>query len=353
MASRHLLARQGQGTHHLGARAEGAGPDLHPGGRGGLGPPADRRAHVLGEQLGERSDVAAHHEQAGVEDRDQAGQDLPDRAPRVGHHPDRPGVPVRDERAEPVRVEGAVGHGADGVQQVRQRDHRLQAAAGAAPAEHARRVHLDVAELARGAPVTAEQSPAQHQAGPDAGRQLEVDERAVRAVRPGAGALLAERAEVGVVVHEHLHSEPLPELLAGPSTHPQREDVVGRHRVALLGQGSGHTQHRQAQVVEVVAGLGHHATRQAPRTVEGRLGVRGVVERDGPLGQDPAGHVAHGDPDVGVADVDPEQRPRGRHQAHAVRRPTPAPPRADGLVGFVAYQPRQEEVAARRRDRRG
>ena len=67
-------------------------------------------------------------------------------------------------------------------------------------------------------PIPAEQPPAQHQPGPDPGRELHVDQGVAAGADPGA--LLTERAEVRVVLDHDLHAEPVGELLPGPSSDP-------------------------------------------------------------------------------------------------------------------------------------
>ena len=115
----------------------------------------------------------------------------------LGHGPAE--ARIRALRREPARLAGQRGAGRE----------RLHAAAAGAVALARRAVHLDhhVADLARGAERAPVELAAQDQAAGDAGPERQ-DDRVARA--PGrAGAVLGDRASVGVVVDEHRQAEPL------------------------------------------------------------------------------------------------------------------------------------------------
>lgn len=179
----------------------------------------------------------------------------------------------------------------------------LQAAAVAAAAHRARFVEGDVADLAGRAPGAPVDVPVDHQARADPAGDLDV--RQVLDAPAAAPDELAERPQVGVVVHVHRYAETSGELLAGVDTRPARQDRGGAQGAGLDVDGARHPEAHADHLPGADPGGLDQAVDQLFRPAEA-LRRRGVhVERLGLLRQHLVGQVADGHPQVRMTEVHP------------------------------------------------
>ncbi len=242
--------------------AEGARDHLGRGRHHRAGVPVDGLPHPGDDVLPGPADRAVQHEQPGVEQGAEVGQRPADGTAEVAQQPlhadvARLGQADHDGIGEPLLVGGLGQVDRLGA------DRPDQAAAAAAGAHRAVVPHLHVRELAREAPGAPVQPAADDQAGSDAGL-AELHVHLVRLSLPGAERVLAERAEVGVVLDQHagagLPGQRVGQFLAGPGRPAAGPADLGR------GDGDGaahaalerrrHAQHHGGQGRDLVAGPG-------------------------------------------------------------------------------------------------
>ena len=196
-------------------------------------------------------------------------------------------------------------------------DH-LQAAAVAAAADRPVARHAHVAELARDPELPPNALAAEDEPEPDARRQPHVG-HLVDAL-PGAEDVLAERAEVGVVLEAHRQAEP-PRHLRDGSTPPhdgRMPSAKTRPCRASTGAASAIADADHMLAVDL------RALERARDSSCGEVHalVRGVVDVDRRVlvAEEVAGEVADGDAQVLVAHVDADRERGARDERHQHRR---------------------------------
>ena len=310
--ARAAAQHQGDRAEHLGAVAERSGQDRDVVGRGADGAAAQGGGERVEQQVARGGEVAADDDPLRVEQVAERRDGAADGGAGVA---DRP-------RAARVAVAGGGDHGGQGgiLERAAQRGEDrlgagegLEAAAVAAAADRAVRGDDRVADLARRAARAAVGAAAHDQARPDAGRELEVGE--VPGAAAGAPHPLAERAEARVVLHLDRVAERLGHRVGRAHADPAGED----RRVAELARRAV-DRARQAHadpgdLGAARAGLVEHLADE-PRRERDRLRRRQVgAERLVALREHAVGEVGERDPQVALAEVEPE-----RHARRAVER---------------------------------
>lgn len=121
---------------------------------------------------------------------------------------------------------------------------------------------------------------------------------------------LAQRPEVGVVVHVHRHAEAGGELLAGVDARPARQDRRGAQRAGLDVDRAGNTETHPDDLARADPGGLDQPVDQLFRPSEA-LGGRGVhVQRLGLLGEHLVGQVPDRHAQVRVSEVDADDDAR-------------------------------------------
>ena len=133
-----------------------------------------------------------------------------------------------------------------------------------------------MADLPGGPAAAVEQPVLEHDAGADAGGDLDEDRAVVAA--GDAVAVLGQGAEVGVVVDVHVHAEPLARGVERVDADPAGED--GRGADHAVGHRRGQAQAEGADRGPVRAGRGEQLLQQVVGAVEA-LGVRVAGARGG------------------------------------------------------------------------
>jgi len=274
-------------------------------------------------------------------------------------HAQRP--PGRLDRPQGVRVAGAgpgqqLGHraaglpdaGADGAGQPGRAQDRLlagdllQAAAGAAAAARAVRLHGDVADLAGEAPDPAEQLAADDDAAADPDLARHVDE--VPQVAVASEPELAQGGQVGLVVGHHRdagHGQPVGQDLGHGHVDPA--EVWGQPEQPAVGldrPGHGHGQPGQGELGALGRRDGRAGHPQGPGQHLGR-GLAPVVPRPGPEVADLPDEVGHAHGDVVDVDLEPDPDEAGPVEDQGAARPADLAP---GLRAQLGDQPGADQV---------
>ena len=214
-------------------------------------------------------------------------------------------------------------HGSDELDDGRTRGHRLEASAVPAVAQRARLVEGRVSDLARGARGAAQQPAVDHEARPDAGRDLDVGE--VRALAAGAPGQLGEGTEVRVVLDLDRHPKAVAHLVRDAEHRSSPAGWWPTRRCRVRGRPArGFRCRRRSRT------SGPPRPPPGPRPPSGRP-RRGPasaswldVEIAAPLRQHVVADVGDGDPHVAVPEVDADHRQGGVAQHQQDGRPAAA-----------------------------
>jgi hypothetical protein len=225
----------------------------------------------------------------------------------------------------------------------------LDTAPVAAPTDRAARVQRDVAELAGGARGAAIEPAVQHDAGPDAGGHLEIDQ--VAAALAGAPHVLRQRGHVRVVVGAYRQLQAPGQVLARDQFRPAGQQR-GRADPAGQGQRCRNPQTHPDHVGADRAELGQYLVEQSHCQLEHLLGVVVAlpVQPRLPVGEHHVAQIGHRDPDVPAADVDPGGQPGPAGQPD--HRGRPATGRAGRGQHLLGDQAGRAEVGQPGRDGR-
>lgn len=265
---------------------------------------ADRLPDGPEDELSGLGEIAAEDHSARVQQIAEIRDSTPDMSADVGDHPTaaRITVPRQPDHAFHGQVRPVAG--LEERQHIARRRKGLQAAAVAATAHGAGFIKSNMPDFSRCATRAAVDLPVDHQARADTARDLDV--REVPDPAPAPPDHLAERAQVGVVVHVHGHAEPPPQLLGGPRTGPARQDRGGPEGPRLHVDRTRHTEPHTRDLGPVDTGCRDQATDQLLGPVEALRG-RGVhVQRLGLLRQHLMGQIPDRDAQMGVTEVDPD-----------------------------------------------
>jgi hypothetical protein len=217
--------------------AQLAGDDPDRVGHHGGGVPVDRLPDSGQHVLAGRAERTVHHHRGRVEHRAEAGQRPAHQPAEVGEYAADAGIAFGRER-EHLREGEPFLIGQPNVVKERGAHDRGQAAATTAGAQIAVVPHLDVGQLAAEPGGAAVQPSPDDEARPHVVAERDVDEAVVAAA--GAVGGLAQRAEVGVVLHVHRDGQPL------------------RHRDGRLAQADrpGQADHGAAELIPRAARSG-------------------------------------------------------------------------------------------------
>jgi hypothetical protein len=200
------VAREGRPAEQFRPVAQLAADDPDRVGHHGGRVPVDRLPDPGQHVLAGRAERPVHHHRGRVEHRAEAGQRPAHQPAEVGEHPADAGVSFRRER-EHLRERELFLIGQPDVVEQRGAHDRGQAAATAAAAQIAVVAHLHVGQFAAEPGGAAVQLPPDDETRPHVVADRDVDEAVVAAT--GAKGGLAQRAEVGVVLHVHRDVQPL------------------------------------------------------------------------------------------------------------------------------------------------
>ena len=234
------------------------------------------------------------------------------------------------------------------AQQHAERYAGLDAAAAAAGAQVAARVHGDVPQLAAEAARAAEQLAVDDDPGADAQLARDVDE--VPEAAPAALPQLRERAEVRIVLgadRERGPAEPLAQQVGHEDVDPAE---VGRHEQAAVAvDQAGQRDHGAGRQQLLVRQRGERRAGELGEVVEHRVDrPAAVLARRERLVALAAGQVDRPHGEVGDADLEPEpdDAPPGE-----LDRQRGAPDRAAQLDLGLAHQPQVDQLGDQARDR--